>query len=187
MKRLVAGAFLIPGVVAAVGVLVLVLWVRGAALVSSDVSLRTAEGPGGATISAVDGVAAGGHLIPGPGKPPIDREHPRPTDAAWSARGPASAARIATTSSPPVRRVPAANWRGPGPPLAPRPCGRSLWARGMPVPPSRTAGSICWITTPKPPADSLRCLSLETGEEIWRYTYPVRVKWNHGMSRTSPP
>lgn len=35
-------------------------------------------------------------------------------------------------------------------------------------------------------ADALRCLSLADGREIWRYTYPVRVKRNHGMSRTIP-
>lgn len=34
--------------------------------------------------------------------------------------------------------------------------------------------------------DALRCLSLADGEEIWRYAYPVRVKRNHGMSRTVP-
>src|SRR6185369_8780657 len=34
--------------------------------------------------------------------------------------------------------------------------------------------------------DALRCLSLEDGEEIWRYAYPVAVKRNHGMSRTVP-
>ena len=35
-------------------------------------------------------------------------------------------------------------------------------------------------------ADALRCLSLADGQEIWRYTYPVKVKRNHGMSRTVP-
>ncbi|MFP4053646.1 MAG: PQQ-binding-like beta-propeller repeat protein [Phycisphaerae bacterium] len=34
--------------------------------------------------------------------------------------------------------------------------------------------------------DVIRKLSLETGEEIWRYIYPVNVKQNHGMSRTVP-
>ncbi len=34
--------------------------------------------------------------------------------------------------------------------------------------------------------DALRCLSLEDGREIWRYTYPVAIKRNHGMSRTMP-
>ena len=35
-------------------------------------------------------------------------------------------------------------------------------------------------------ADALRCLSLADGSEIWRYSYPVVVKRNHGMSRTVP-
>ena len=34
--------------------------------------------------------------------------------------------------------------------------------------------------------DALRCLSLADGREIWRFAYPVRVKRNHGMSRTTP-
>jgi outer membrane protein assembly factor BamB len=35
-------------------------------------------------------------------------------------------------------------------------------------------------------SDALRCLSLADGQEIWRYTYPVKVKRYHGMSRTIP-
>ncbi|NOY80307.1 MAG: PQQ-binding-like beta-propeller repeat protein [Kiritimatiellaeota bacterium] len=34
--------------------------------------------------------------------------------------------------------------------------------------------------------DAFRCLSLADGREIWRFSYPVRVKRNHGMSRTVP-
>jgi len=34
--------------------------------------------------------------------------------------------------------------------------------------------------------DALRCLSLDDGQEIWRYTYSVKIKRNHGMSRTVP-
>ena len=34
--------------------------------------------------------------------------------------------------------------------------------------------------------DAIRCLSLDNGQEIWRYTYSVEVKRNHGMSRTVP-
>lgn len=34
--------------------------------------------------------------------------------------------------------------------------------------------------------DALRCLSLADGREIWRYSYPITVKRNHGMSRTVP-
>ncbi len=35
-------------------------------------------------------------------------------------------------------------------------------------------------------ADAVRCLSLADGKEIWRYSYTVKVKRNHGMSRTVP-
>ena len=35
-------------------------------------------------------------------------------------------------------------------------------------------------------ADALRCLSFADGKEIWRYSYPVKIKRNHGMSRTTP-
>ncbi|MEW6358972.1 MAG: PQQ-binding-like beta-propeller repeat protein [Planctomycetota bacterium] len=34
--------------------------------------------------------------------------------------------------------------------------------------------------------DAIRCLSLGNAEEIWRYTYYVKVKRLHGMSRTVP-
>lgn len=35
-------------------------------------------------------------------------------------------------------------------------------------------------------ADVIRCLSLDDGRDIWRYSYPVKVKRWHGMSRTVP-
>ena len=35
-------------------------------------------------------------------------------------------------------------------------------------------------------ADAVRCLSLADGREIWRYSYPVKIKRWHGMSRTVP-
>lgn len=34
--------------------------------------------------------------------------------------------------------------------------------------------------------DALRCLSLTDGRELWRLSYPVTLKRNHGMSRTIP-
>jgi outer membrane protein assembly factor BamB len=34
--------------------------------------------------------------------------------------------------------------------------------------------------------DAIRCLSLDDGREIWRYFYHVKIKRNHGMSRTVP-
>lgn len=35
-------------------------------------------------------------------------------------------------------------------------------------------------------ANAFRCLSLADGKEIWRFSYPVVIKRNHGMSRTVP-
>jgi len=35
-------------------------------------------------------------------------------------------------------------------------------------------------------ADAIRCFSLEDGQEIWRHSYPVNIKRNHGLSRTIP-
>jgi outer membrane protein assembly factor BamB len=35
-------------------------------------------------------------------------------------------------------------------------------------------------------SDALRCLSLLTGEELWRRSYKVHLKRNHGLSRTIP-
>jgi len=35
-------------------------------------------------------------------------------------------------------------------------------------------------------ADALRCLSLADGKELWRRSYSVEIKFNHGMSRTIP-
>lgn len=34
--------------------------------------------------------------------------------------------------------------------------------------------------------DALRCLSLADGREIWRFSYPIKIKRNHGMTRTVP-
>lgn len=35
-------------------------------------------------------------------------------------------------------------------------------------------------------ADAIRCLSLDDGREIWRRSYGINIKRNHGMSRTIP-
>jgi len=35
-------------------------------------------------------------------------------------------------------------------------------------------------------ADTLRCISLDDAGEIWRYSYPIKLKRWHGMSRTVP-
>ena len=76
----------------------------------------------------------------------------------------------------------AKSWQASGP--------RELWSVNMG---EGYAGAVVWkgrvyimdYDQPKR-QDALRCLSLEDGQEIWRYQYPVAVKRNHGMSRTAP-
>ena len=34
--------------------------------------------------------------------------------------------------------------------------------------------------------EAIRCFSLDDAAEIWRFSYPLRIKRNHGMSRTVP-
>jgi outer membrane protein assembly factor BamB len=49
------------------------------------------------------------------------------------------------------------------------------------------AGMVYVIDYDRPNAsDAIRCFSLADGAEIWRYSYPIKVKRNHGMSRTVP-
>lgn len=38
----------------------------------------------------------------------------------------------------------------------------------------------------KAQANVVRCLSLDDGKDIWRYSFPVKIKRWHGMSRTVP-
>ena len=76
----------------------------------------------------------------------------------------------------------AGSWGGGGPPV--------LWrievGEGYAGAAIR-AGRVYLIDYDRPnQADALRCLSLADGREIWRYSYPVKVKRNHGMSRTIP-
>jgi outer membrane protein assembly factor BamB len=53
--------------------------------------------------------------------------------------------------------------------------------------PAVRAGRVYLLDYDQPKkADALRCLSLADGKEIWRRSYPVEVKFNHGMSRTIP-
>ncbi len=35
-------------------------------------------------------------------------------------------------------------------------------------------------------ADLFRCQNFDTGKDIWQYSFPVRIKRNHGISRTIP-
>jgi len=109
-------------------------------------------------------------LVPGPGQP-VDL----PGD--WSRfRGPQFDA-IAHDTVPLARR-----WPPAGP--------KTLWSidlgEGYAGPAVRDGRVYLLDYDPRAEADTLRCLSLADGREIWQCSYPVRIKRFHGMSRTVP-
>lgn len=109
-------------------------------------------------------------LVTGPGEAGADR-------GAWpSFRGPERTGWIEPTT--PLAR----KWPADGP--------RRLWQVAMGEGYAGAAirdGRVYVIDyDPQDQADALRCLSLDDGREIWRQTYPVKVKRSHGMSRTVP-
>ena len=85
-------------------------------------------------------------------------------------------------------------WAAPSPLAESWPAGgpKRLWSvplgQGYASPAIR-AGRVYVLdydSAPNAKADTLRCLSLDTGEELWRSSYKVDVPNNHGMSRTMP-
>lgn len=76
----------------------------------------------------------------------------------------------------------ARSWAGTGP--------RVLWSADLGegyAGPAVRAGRVYLMDYDQPhKQDALRCLSLDDGQELWRFAYPVSVKRNHGMSRTVP-
>ncbi|NIA21804.1 MAG: PQQ-binding-like beta-propeller repeat protein [Anaerolineaceae bacterium] len=110
-----------------------------------------------------------GRLIPGPG---------RPTDleGLWPQfRGPDRTA-IAGATDPPLAR----SWPEGGPEV--------LWRVAVGEGHAGAAihkGRVFVVDYDRKEwEDAIRCLSLADGKEIWRYTYSVLIKRNHGMSRT---
>jgi outer membrane protein assembly factor BamB len=72
-------------------------------------------------------------------------------------------------------------------PPAGRPCcGRSTWKRALPAPRFADGRVFVLDYDKQAQADTLRCLSLSDGREIWRNSYPVSISPNHGITRTVP-
>lgn len=165
----------LPGVVALAGLAALALWWGS----HSEGGLRlripgTDAAPGGE--SGGSNPVLAGQLIPGEGKP---AELP----GAWPQfRGPN---RDGHSLSPSARERGAPlsrDWKSNPP--------RELWAldvgegyAGAAI----RAGRVYLLDYDRDAKQSvLRCLSLADGKEIWRYTYPLTIKRNHGMTRTVP-
>jgi outer membrane protein assembly factor BamB len=169
MRRFSASAVLIPGGLAIAGLLVLVLWVRGASL--PQVQIRVKEDAVGRGGDVIDGVAAGGRLIAGKGTPAAN------LPGSWPQFRGAGRDNLADAVGQLARA-----WPSGGP--------KVLWSvelgEGYAGPAIQDGRVYLLDYDVKTACDALRCLSFDTGEEIWRYSYPVAVKWNHGYSRTVP-
>ncbi len=109
-------------------------------------------------------------LVPGPGKPAN-------LPGAWPRfRGP----NLDGLSPDPTRL--ASSWPSAGP--------RQLWnlevGEGFAGPAVAEGRVYLMDYDREKQRDALRCLSLADGAEIWRYSYPMPVKRNHGLTRTVP-
>jgi outer membrane protein assembly factor BamB len=168
MKNLSAGT-LIPGVLAIVGVVTLVLWAN-----VGPVGLLEAR-------------------VPGLDRPKPTDSQPEPKQLAGKLTKFEAAIPALAGAWPRFRGARFDGVAEPGVPLA-----RQWPASGLEVLWSIDlgeghAGAAVWSSRVfildydrDASADVLRCFSLATGNELWRFGYPVVVKRNHGMSRTVP-
>lgn len=168
MKNSLAGT-LVPGIVAICGVASLVLWAN-----VGPIGPVQARVPGLDRPKPTEGQAEAKPLV---GKL-TPSENPMPeTPGAWPRfRG----ERFDGVAEPGVSL--AREWPSAGP--------EKLWAIELG---EGHAGAAVWNSRAfvldydrEASADALRCLALATGKELWRFSYPVVVKRNHGMSRTVP-
>src|SRR4029434_4770255 len=169
MKRSLP-TFLVPTALALVGILALALWTMSQP--GKPLALRI---PG--TDHAPDSVSGGGANPVLSGKLTRSDGQPANLPGAWPQfRGP----HLDNISheKPPLLR----SWPASGP--------RELWALDLGegyAGPAVLNGRVYLMDYDREKRqDVLRCLSLANGREIWRYSYTVSVKRNHGMSRTVP-
>ncbi len=159
-----------PVAVAGAGLVALAAWLArnpgtalGLRMPGADQRPAAASAAGGNPVLA-------GKLTLGPGRP-------ADLPGAWPGfRG-------ATRSGASLETVPLARtWAAGGP--------RELWGldlgEGYAGPAVLNGRVYLFDYDQKSKLDTLRCLSLADGQEIWRFAYPVSVKRNHGMSRTTP-
>ena len=117
------------------------------------------------------------HEAPTPGEPVRGDGAPSEVAGTWPCfRGPARDA-ICTDSPSLVR-----SWPAEGPPV--------LWSiklgEGYAGAAIRDGRAFVLDYDEEAVADTLRCLSLDDGKEIWRNSYPIKLARDHGMSRTVP-
>lgn len=169
MKRPASIQVLLPAVLALLGVIVLVTWFLLRPGKPLNLRVPGTDAAPGATAGSSTNPVFLGSLTKGDGIPATN-------SGSWPQfRGPKRSGIASETKL-------ARSWGAAGP--------RQLWSievgdgyAGPSVADGRVYLMDYDLTNH---SDALRCLSLADGREIWRYSYPVTVKRNHGMSRTVP-
>ncbi len=162
----------LPRVVAVTGLALLGFWLVHHPGRDLTPRLPGADRPTGVAAPAGGNPVLAGKVLPGPGQPAEN------LPGTWPGfRGPDRNHGPAPVTVPPARA-----WEGGAP--------RQLWSVELG---EGYAGPAVWNgrvylldynqTTKE---DTLRCLSLADGREIWRFAYPMPLKRNHGLSRTVP-
>lgn len=166
-ERLLPAA--VPAAVAVGSVLAAVLWLRSSP--AADLRLRVpgTDRPSGKVVVERP-VKLTGMLVQGTAQPAdIPGSWPRFRGSGFD--------NICRDHTPLAR-----SWSEGGPPL--------LWSRelGEGYAGAAVLGGRVYVLDydHEAQADTARCLSLADGQEIWHFSYPVKVKRNHGMSRTLP-
>lgn len=169
MKRPLS-PWLVPGVLALVAALAFGFWLR--------------VGPGTPLALRVPGTDHAPEALAGPGANPVlagkivrGDGQPAALPGAWPQFRGALLDNLNRETTPLLR-----TWPASGP--------RELWAvdlgEGYAGPAVLNGRVYLMDYDQEKRQDALRCLSLADGREIWRFSYPVAVKRNHGMSRTVP-
>ncbi|MCA9193848.1 MAG: PQQ-binding-like beta-propeller repeat protein [Planctomycetales bacterium] len=166
--KLAFSEIILPGVTALVGVVCLGFWL--AAGPAKDIEPR---------ISGRDGTVdeSANAVRPEPGEPQLGDGKASQLEGEWPSFLGANGDSI-LVGGPALAR----SWPAEGPPV--------LWSievgdgyAGVAI----SDGKVYLMDYDKDKeADTLRCLSLDDGREIWRNSYPVVIAFHHGMTRTVP-
>lgn len=170
-------AKIIPIAAAVIGVFLLAFWLAGARRPNSDVTLRqptasdhapNVSGQGTATVPAPSGAPTGGSA-------PATTSVPR-LAGAWARFRGDNCDNICTDPTPLATSWPASL--------------KQFWSvdlgEGYASAAIRNDRVYVLDYDEAAQADTLRCFAFATGQELWRRSYPVRIKSNHGKSRTVP-
>ncbi len=169
MKLSAVAKLLLPGVAAVAGVLSMAFWLRDDPSGELEIRLPGRSGRPVKTDAMRPNVFPG-YFARGEGKP-------SKLSGKWTGFRGTNRDGIAAESVPLARK-----WPAGGP--------RQLWSvklgRGYAAPAVMNGRVYLLDYDEKRQADTMRCLSLDDGREIWRRWYSVRIRENHGMSRTVP-